>query len=97
MLFTAFFVTNKCMVEYTCTNFQRWEQVGLPVHKIRCDNAGETVLLEKFENKKYWKLDLTFEYMGRDTPQHTADSSCGSWIPYYWRQITINAAQWQHN
>ena len=60
MNLTAIFKNRNGIVEPTCTHFNKWKQVGLPVHKIRRDNAGENIFLKTLANGKYWKLDLTF-------------------------------------
>ena len=67
--FTEFFETKNGMVEPTCQQLSRWKDRGIPVKIIRCDNAGENLLLEKRLASKDWKLDVVFEYTARDTPQ----------------------------
>jgi hypothetical protein len=39
------------------------------VKYIRMDNAGENKLLQKRAESKDWKLNITYEYTARDTPQ----------------------------
>ena len=48
--FTALFNTQNGMVEPICIYSNKWNQGGLPVHKIRCDIAGENVLW------KMWRM-----------------------------------------
>ena len=45
--FNSLFNTNKGMMETTYTQFNKWQQGGLPVHKIICDNTEDNVLMEK--------------------------------------------------
>ena len=52
-----------------CEQFRKWESVGLPVKFVRCANAGENKSVEKAANGRLWKLNLTFEYTARHTPQ----------------------------
>jgi hypothetical protein len=58
------------MVEPICELFFRWKQGENPVSFIRCDNAGENMTLQKRVNSVDWKLNITFEFTPRDTPQH---------------------------
>ena len=44
---------------------------------IRCDNGGENVKLDSIAKIKDWKLNLEFEYTGRDTPQHNHMAEVG--------------------
>ena len=37
---------------------------------IRFDNASENKKLQERSESKYWKLNIYFEYIARDTPQH---------------------------
>ena len=57
------------MVEPTCEQINKWKGMGIPVTKIRLDNAGENKLLEKRSQSADWKLNLEFEFTARDTPQ----------------------------
>jgi hypothetical protein len=67
--FSDFFVTKNGMVEPTCEQLHRWKQSGHGVKYIRMDNAGENKLLQQRTESKDWKLDITYEYTARDTPQ----------------------------
>ena len=58
------------MVEPSCETFHKWKQGGNPVKFIRCDNAGENKTLQKRANSADWKLNISFEFTPRDTPQH---------------------------
>ena len=57
------------MVEPTCEKLHKWKENGYNVTTIRCDNAGENVKLQKRSDSAAWKLNLTFEFTARDTPQ----------------------------
>jgi hypothetical protein len=57
-------------VDSSCNLFQRWKHSGNPVKYVRCDNAGENRSLQKRANSVDWKLNLTFKFTPRDTPQH---------------------------
>jgi hypothetical protein len=46
------------MVEESCELFYKWRQGGNQVKYISCDNGVD------------WKLNITFEFTPRDTPQH---------------------------
>ena len=58
MNFTAFSETNNSMVGPTCIQFNKWNQGGLPVHKIRCDTSREIFLQEK--SGKWGRLETGF-------------------------------------
>jgi hypothetical protein len=49
-------------VEPTCEKFHKWQKAGIPLTKVRCDNAGENTNLESRIQSKDWKLDLDFEF-----------------------------------
>lgn len=66
---SAFYDTKSGMIEPTCAQFEKNRYEGKPVKFVRCDNAGENIKLEKIANGKGWKLNLTFEYTGKETPQ----------------------------
>ena len=67
-----FYAAKDEMVEPTYVKFERWKAAGMAVKNIRCDNCGENVKLEKRCNGVEWKLNLTFEYTARDTPQQNS-------------------------
>jgi hypothetical protein len=58
------------MVEESCELFYNSKQGGNQVKYVRCDNAGENKTLQKRANGVDWKLNITFEFTPRDTPQH---------------------------
>jgi hypothetical protein len=57
------------MVEPTCQLLNQWKQENTPAKYVRLDNAGENELLKARAQSKDWKLNLTFEFTARDTPQ----------------------------
>ena len=67
--FSDFFETKDGMIVPTCEKFEKWRQNGHPVKFVRCDNAGENLKLESVARGKDWKLNLSFEYTGKETPQ----------------------------
>eukprot|EP00957_Ditylum_brightwellii_P031781 2410183-Ditylum_brightwellii.AAC.1 len=60
-----------------CTKFHKLKESGMPVKVIRCDNAGENLLLQKQANSAAWKLNIKFEYTARDTPQQNSLAEVG--------------------
>ena len=68
--FSSFHKHKDDMVESSCELLNRWKHAGNPVKFIRCDNAGENRTLQKRANSSDWKLNITFEFTPRDTPQH---------------------------
>ena len=77
MTISLFCDTKNGIVEPTCEIFENWRQNGRPVNFIRCDNGGENVKLESRAKRKDWKLNLEFEYTGRDTPQRNHMAEVG--------------------
>jgi hypothetical protein len=77
MKFSSFHAHKDDMVESSCELFQKWKHQGNPVQYIRCDNAGENKSLQKKANSADWKLNITFEYTPRDTPQHNHFAELG--------------------
>ena len=67
--YSEFYKSKNGMVEPTCEQFEKWRQAGYPVKFVRCDNAGENILLEKRCKSKDWKLNIEFEFTARNTPQ----------------------------
>ena len=41
----------------------------ITVKFVRYDDAGENKYVEKVADGRLWKLDITFEYTARHTPQ----------------------------
>ena len=72
MKINDFYETKNGMVEPTCEKFNRWEQNDMGVRTVRLDNAGENKKLEKRAGSVDWKLNLTFEFTARDTPQQNS-------------------------
>ena len=60
------------IIEPTCQKLWEWIQSGKYVKIIRCEDAGENHALEKKLKGPNWKLDIAFEYTGRDTPQRNS-------------------------
>ena len=50
----------------------RWGQVGIQIKKLRMDNAGENIALEKRLKSEPWKNPVEIEYTARDTPQQNS-------------------------
>ena len=69
MKISSFHDTKNGMVDPTCEIFENWRQNGRPVKFIWCDNGGENMKLDSRAKRKDWKLNLDFEYTGRDTLQ----------------------------
>jgi hypothetical protein len=67
--FSDFFDTNNGMVEETCEQLHRWKQSGWGAKLIRLDNAGENKLLQQRSQSADWKLNITYKFTARDTPQ----------------------------
>jgi hypothetical protein len=65
------------MVEPTLEQFHRWKLQDKPVKYVRMDNAGENLLLEKRAQSRHWKMNINFEYTGRDTLQHNSLAETG--------------------
>jgi hypothetical protein len=61
--FVDFFEAKNDIVEPTCAQLKKWEQVMKKVNVIRLDNGSENV--------KDWQLGIKFEYTARDTLQKT--------------------------
>ena len=57
------------IVGYLATKFLKCRNTGIPVLRVRCDNAGENRSVEKTINGRKWRLGIEFEYTVRHTPQ----------------------------
>ena len=57
------------MVEPTCIQFNKWKQQGKPVIIVRCNGGGENKALKTCCNSVDWKINVTFEWTARGTPQ----------------------------
>ena len=69
MKFSNFYQKKSDILEHTCELFKRWKQKGYPVRTVRCDNAGENIVLEKRSSSAIRQLNINFEYTAQDTPQ----------------------------
>mgnify|MGYP000117070222 CR=1 FL=1 len=67
-----FYAMKDEMVNPTCEKLERWKAAGILVKNIRCGNGGENIKLEKRCNGVEWKLNATFKYTARDTPQQNS-------------------------
>ena len=67
--FSNFFETKSGMVEPTCEQFSKWIKDGFPLRYVRLDDGGENIKLQSRCQSESWKLNLVFEFTGRDTPQ----------------------------
>ena len=70
--FSHFFKSKNNMVEPTCELLHRWGQAGVLIKKLRMDNAGENIALEKRLKSESWKNPVEVEYTARDTPQQNS-------------------------
>eukprot|EP00957_Ditylum_brightwellii_P002720 209034-Ditylum_brightwellii.AAC.1 len=57
------------MVKPTLEQFGKWQQAGIAVKYLRCNNTGKNRSLEKKAQISDWQFAITFEYTTRDTPQ----------------------------
>ena len=57
------------MVKPTYEMMHWWGQAGILIKKLRMDNAGDNIALEKRLKSKSWKNPVEIEYTARDTPQ----------------------------
>ena len=70
--FSHFFKSKNKMIEPTCELMHRWGQAGKLIKKLRMDNAGENIALEKRLKSESWKNPVEIEYTARDTPQQNS-------------------------
>ena len=70
--FLHFFKSKNKMVEPTCELMHRWGQAGILIKKLRMDNTGENIALEKRLKSESWKNPVEIEYTARDTPQQNS-------------------------
>lgn len=77
MKFSSFWRTKKDFIEPTCELMNRWLERGIPLSKIRCDNAGENKLWEQRCKSADWKLPVDFEYTAARTPQQNSKVEVG--------------------
>ena len=57
-----FFEHKDDMVEPTCELFHLWQQAGMPVKVLRCDNGGEYYTLRKRLRSSDWKMNIKFQF-----------------------------------
>ena len=67
-----FFKSKNKMIEPTCELMHWWGQAGILIKKLRMDNAGENIALEKRLKSESWKNPVEIEYTARDTPQQNS-------------------------
>ena len=70
--FLHFFKSKNNMIEPTCKLMHRWGQGCIVIKKLRMDNAGENIALEKRLKSEAWKNPVEVEYTARDTPQQNS-------------------------
>ena len=70
--FSHFLKSKNKMIEPTCELMHRWGQAGVLIKKLRMDNAGENIALEKRLKSESWKNPVEIEYTARDTPQQNS-------------------------
>ena len=70
--FSHFFKSKNNMIEPTCELMHRWGQAGIVIKKLRMDNAGKNIALEKRLKSESWKNPVEVEYTARDTPQQNS-------------------------
>ena len=88
----SFFIKSKDeQVEPMMDLFRSLNKRGTPVKHIRCDNAGENLLLEQ-AIKKDPVLNVTMEYTPRDSPQY--NGRIERKFAWYWQgtRANLNAA-----
>jgi hypothetical protein len=71
--FSDFFSSKSGMIEPTCILINKWIASGKNIKIIRCDDGGENHALERRIKSLDWKLNINFEYTGRDTPRFVHD------------------------
>ena len=57
------------MIEPTCELTHWLGQVGILIKKLRMDNSGENIALEKRLKSELWKNPVEIKYTPRYTPQ----------------------------
>ena len=70
--FSHFFKSKNKMIKPTCELMHQWAQAGVLIKKLRMDNAGENIALEKRLKTESWKNPVEIEYTARDTPQQNS-------------------------
>ena len=67
--FLHFYKSKNKTIKPTCKMMHWWGQAGILIKKLRMDNAGENIALEKRLKSESWKNQVEIEYTARDTPQ----------------------------
>ena len=70
--FSDFFKSKNKMIEPTCKMMHQWGQAGILIKKLRMDNTGENIALEKRLRSESWKNPVEIKYTARDTPQQNS-------------------------
>ena len=70
--FSHLYKSKNKMIEPTCELMHQWGQAGILIKKLRMDNAGENIALEKRLKSESWKNPVEIEYTTRDTPQQNS-------------------------
>ena len=79
------------MVEPILEQINKWKAAGKTVKYIWLDNAGKKKKLKACSESSDWKMNITFEFMARDTQQqnHSAEirfaviANCGRALMYH--------------
>jgi Reverse transcriptase (RNA-dependent DNA polymerase) len=90
--FSDFHTTKSGMVEPTCELIQSWKNSGKSIKYIRCDDGGENKALEKRLKSSDWKINIKFEYTGRDTPQRNSLAEVAFYVIANRGRAIMNAA-----
>ena len=65
--FTKLFSTRSVIIDTTLEQLEKWKNNELVAKHIWLENAGKKKRQEQSE-RKYWKINIDFEYTGQDTP-----------------------------
>ena len=69
---SSFHTIKNEITSQACKQFYKWKEQGKQVTFVRCDNAGENLSLEKTANGEKWRMNITFEFTARVTPQQNS-------------------------
>ena len=70
--FLHFFKSKNNLIEPTYKLMHQWGQGCIVIKKLRMDNAGENIAVEKRLKSESWKSPVEVEYTARDTPQQNS-------------------------
>ena len=70
--FSHFYKSESKMDKPTCEIMHQWGQMGILIKKLRMDNAGENIALEKRLKYESWENPVEIEYTARGTPQQNS-------------------------